>query len=117
MNANTAVGARMGVMVRSARSIHVYWRSMEQGLTVRITDLSGHPVAQLLDGTGVRQITPAVGESAVYVEDLLPGHLYYVEVGSLATDGFVPLLALSPVQTPWLPGSDESAFPSQYHRS
>ncbi len=117
MNANTAVVARMGVMVRSARSIYVYWRGVEQGLTIRITDLSGHPVAQLLDGSGVRRIVPGAGESAVYIEDLLPGYIYHVELGQESGAGFVPLLSAATVQTPWLPGTDDSAFASQYHRS
>jgi len=122
MNANTAVAARgpdrMGVMVRSARSLFVYWRVERPCLTVRITDLSGRSVSELLDQTGVRHVTPGAGESAVYVDDVLPGHLYYVELGEASADGFVPLLAAAPVQTPGLPGTDEATSPSsQYHRS
>jgi hypothetical protein len=50
---------------------------------------------------------------SAYLADLLPGHLYAVE---LLEQGRV-LLSAGPVQTPWLSAADDSAFPAHYHRS
>jgi len=121
MSATTAVKetreGRLGVMVRTPTELFVYWQAntQEEGsLVLRVSDLSGRPVAQLLDGRGHRDME--VGP-AVYVPNLLPGHLYYVEVGRRGEEGFFPILGAGPVQTPWMPGMDDPAFPAPYHRS
>lgn len=125
MNANTAVvqqnGEQAAAMVRSSSCIYVYWQLRERGLplAVRIRDLSGRPASELLDGSGLRTLPVAMGQTGLYVENLPPGHLYAVEVGErTGAGGFRPLLALGPVQTPWLPSEREpAATPNQYHRS
>lgn len=126
MNANTAVvrerGRQAGAMVRSATSMYVYWVLPEQGapLAVQICDLSGRPAPDLIDGTGVRTAPVAIGETGIYLENLLPGHIYAVALGERRADGFAPLLTLPSVQTPWHEPAPEEArpdFPHQYHRS
>lgn len=120
MNANTAVAvrgeARLGAMVRSATSIFVYWRGA--GVTaLRILDLSGRPVPELLDAAGARVLPVAPDRSAAYVNGLLPGHLYCVEVGDWDGDRFLSHLGTTPVQTPWQTSAELPAFPAPYHRS
>ncbi len=111
MNGNTAVAvsgpARVGVMVRSATSIYIYWRGAP-GAALRLVDLSGRPRHELLDGCGERRVAVSEAEGGVYVDDLLPGHLYYVEAGTLGA---------GPVQTPWRRPAEGSGFPEPYHRS
>ncbi|HYG60908.1 MAG TPA: hypothetical protein VD902_22755 [Symbiobacteriaceae bacterium] len=120
MSATTAVKeakeGRLGVMVRTPTELFVYWQGARQAgdITLRVSDLSGRPAAQSLDGRGYRDIEAA---STVYVPNLLPGHLYYVEVGRHGPEGFYPLMGAGPVQTPWKPGNDAPEFPAPYHRS
>lgn len=120
MNGNTAVAmrgpGRMGAMVRSATSIYTYWHGI-QPEALRVVDLSGRPRAERLDGTGERLILLAPGQSDAYVNDLLPGRLYCVELGVLEDGRFEPSLGTTPVQTPWLRGEDAPTFPAPYHRS
>jgi len=119
VSATTAVketrDGRLGVMVRTAKEIFVYWQGeAPEGLTLRVTDLTGRPPSELLDGRGWRELPAA---PAVYLPNLQPGHLYFVEVGCQGPEGFVPLLGAGPVQTPWLPVTDHTAFLAPYHRS
>lgn len=119
MSATTAVKetreGRLGVMVRTATEIYVYWQGTEtEGLTLRVTDLTGRPPSESLDGCGLRELPAA---ASAYLPNLLPGHLYFVEIGRRDTGGFFPLAGAGPVQTPWLPGAAESPFPAPYHRS
>lgn len=119
MSAATAVGecrdGRLGVMVRTATELFVYWQGgPTEGLTLRVTDLTGRPSSALLDGRGWREVPAA---AAAYVPGLAPGHLFYVELGRHGAGGFAPLVGAGPVQTPWLAGRDLSAFPGPYHRS
>lgn len=122
MSATTAVveckEGRLGVMVRTTTEIFIYWRpgslSGEPNLALRVTDLSGRPADQLLDGVGYRYLDAA---AAVYVPNLQPGHLYFVEVGRRGVDGFHPLAGAGPVQTPWTAVKDQTSFPAPYHRS
>jgi hypothetical protein len=119
MSATTAVKetreGRLGVMVRTATELFVYWQGAEAAeLRLRVTDLTGRPAAESLDGVGFREIPAA---PAAYLPGLLPGHLYYVEIGRRDDGGFYPLAGAGPVQTPWLPGAAEAPFPAPYHRS
>jgi len=119
MSATTAVKetreGRLGVMVRTSHEIFVYFSGdLSEGLTLRVTDLTGRPPSELLDGRGWRELPAA---AAAYVPNLQPGHLYYVEAGRRGPEGFFPLMGAGPVQTPWLPGADLPAFPAPYHRS
>ncbi|MFZ5823112.1 MAG: hypothetical protein ACOY94_02020 [Bacillota bacterium] len=122
MSATSAVkigrSGRLGVMVRTATELYIYWRPSVGGtpgpLSLRVTDLSGRPVGESLDGRGYREVP--LGDS-VYVPDLLPGHLYVAEVGRTQPEGFTPLLSVGPVQTPWVAAPDGSPFPAPYHRS
>lgn len=121
MSATTAVAecreGRLGLMVRTPTEVFVYWRpapAAGPNLVLRISDLSGRPPEQLLDGTGCRYLEAGSG---VYVSDLLPGHLYYAEVGRRGPDGFEPLGGAGPVQTPWGATKETAAFPAPYHRS
>lgn len=120
MSATTAVNqtpdGRLGVMVRTPTEVFIYWQGTRaaSGLSLRVTDLTGRPTPELLDGAGCRYLDAA---DASYVPNLLPGHLYYVEVGRRDGEGFHPLMGAGPVQTPWLSTSDRSAFPAPYHRS
>lgn len=121
MSATTAVKegkeGRLGVMVRTPTELFVYWQANtppEGDLMLRVSDLSGRPAAELLDGKGHRMLDVA---AAVYVPNLLPGHLYYVEVGRQGSEGFSTLLGAGPVQTPGLAGVDTQGFPAPYHRS
>lgn len=119
MSATTAVKetreGRLGVMVRTAGEIFVYWEgAVSDGMVLRITDLTGRPPSELLDGRGWRELEAA---PAAYVPNLQPGHMYYVEVGRRGPEGFFPLLGAGPVQTPWLPEAGNTPFPAPYHRS
>jgi hypothetical protein len=119
MSAATAVtecrDGRLGVMVRTATELFVYWQGgPTEGLTLRVTDLTGRPPSELLDGRGWREVPAA---AAVYLPNLAPGHLFYVELGRREADRFFPVVGAGPVQTPWLPGADLPAFPAPYHRS
>lgn len=118
MSATTAVRetreGRLGVMVRTSHEIFIYWQGAGSDLVLRVTDLTGRPSAELLDGCGWREL-PA--SEAAYVPNLQPGHLYYVEIGRRTPEGFFPMLGAGPVQTPWLPGAHHVAFPAPYHRS
>lgn len=105
---------RIGIMVRTAREVFVYWEAATgRPLSMRVTDLSGRPPAELLDGRGRRDL-PGPVMAGTYVANLLPGHLYAVEL--LDEDG-LPVIGAGPVQTPWLPGASPSPFPAPYHRS
>lgn len=106
-------------MVRTPNELFVYWRPAPGGvdgapLGLRITDLTGRPADESLDGCGFRDVP--VSES-VYVANLLPGHLYIAEVGYAEAGGFTPLLTVGPVQTPSLAAGDSADFPAAYHRS
>lgn len=120
MNANTAVirtgAGQAGAMVRSGTSLYLYWQGAATvgAVTVVLSDLSGRPPHELLDGDGLRVVEVPAGQTGLYLNDLLPGHLYGVEI---LTELGSPLFRLGPVQTPWLPNSDPSAFPAPYHRS
>jgi hypothetical protein len=121
MSAITAVerdgAGALGVMVRTATTLYVYWEGETSPQVLRVVDVTGRPPAELLDGTGCREITVPPGCRSYYVSDLLPGHLYYVAAGRSGPDGFRPARAVGPVQTPWLDTAGESAFPAPYHRS
>lgn len=121
MSATTAMAecreGRLGLMVRTPTEVFVYWRPAPgagESLLLRISDLSGRPAEDSLDGTGYRFLEAVAG---VYVPNLLPGRLYYVEVGRRGPDGFVPLGGAGPVQTPWGVTKETAAFPAPYHRS
>lgn len=121
MSATTAVKTgrpgRLGVMVRTPEELYVYWRPFHSypRLALRITDLTGRPTEELLDGCGFREMEAA---QSVYVSNLLPGHLYVAEIGQTGAEGFVPLLSAGPVQTPWVAGAaDSSEYPAPFHRS
>jgi hypothetical protein len=125
MSATTAVtetaAGRLGVMVRTAAEIFIYWYPPGVGAqteagpnTIRISDMTGRPAAELLDGQGYRDLEAA---TAIYVPNLQPGHLYFVEAGRRDGEGFHPVIGVGPVQTPWLGLPDQPAFPAPYHRS
>ncbi len=121
MSATTAVKAdrlgRLGAMVRTSNEIYLYWRPsmpVDRHLVFRVTDLTGLPVHELLDGTGRREF-PAT--ESVYVSGLPAGHIYLAEVGRYGPEGFTTLLSVGPVQTPWVASADFSDFPSLYYRS
>lgn len=121
MGASTCVseqaGMRLGVMVRTGTELWVYWSLPEEAAPVdglRVVDVTGRPQSESLDGTGERVVAASEsGSGSQYVTDVLPGHLYAVE---LLAQGRV-LLSAGPVQTPWLNAADDSAFPAPYHRS
>jgi hypothetical protein len=122
MSASTAVaqadGRRLGVMVRTQNEIFAYWSpSLDRPLTLRVTDLTGRPAAESLDGRGYRDVPLEAGAEEQYLTGLQPGHLYVVEIGETEEGAFHPLLSAGPVQTPWLPSPDKSDFPRPYHRS
>jgi hypothetical protein len=122
MTASTAVtewgGERLGVMVRSAQELFIYWTpTFARSLVLQVRDLSGRPASALLDGTGLRERHLPAGERTLYVGALLPGHLYEVAIGEQKEGAFLPLLTAGPVQTPWLPREGEERFPERYHRS
>ncbi|MFZ5818254.1 MAG: hypothetical protein ACOY93_23625 [Bacillota bacterium] len=122
MSAVTAIkvgrAGRLGLMVRTPTELYVYWRPAPGGpagpLRLRISDLTGRPPAESLDGCGFREAEIA---DALFLTGLLPGHLYVAEVGTAGPDGFTPILSVGPVQTPWLAAADASGFPASYHRS
>jgi hypothetical protein len=106
-------------MVRTPTELHVYWRPAgghhHPRLVLRITDLTGRPRGDLLDGCGFREVEAA---ESTYVPNLLPGHLYLAEVGTAGPEGFCALLSVGPVQTPGLAAPvDSSDYPAPYHRS
>lgn len=107
---------RLGAMVRTATELFIYWKPVAAGhdLWFRVHDVTGRPAQESLDGSGRRDLPAA---ESCYVTDLLPGHLYYVEVGRPTAEGFDPLMGVGPVQTPWKAFADTSAFPAPYHRS
>ncbi len=122
MNGSTTVlqqgTERLGVMVRSGTSIHVYWETAGRAAVgLRVTDLSGRPIDELLDGVGHRVIPLPDESGSLYVEKMLPGHIYHVELGEISDRGFSPVLASRPIETPWPVTIDRSAFPKPYHRS
>jgi hypothetical protein len=111
-------GGRLGVMVRSASELYVYWSpSTAHSLILHVKDLSGRPASALLDGTGTRERRIAAGQTSLYVGALLPGHLYEVAIGEQREGTFTSHLTAGPVQTPWLPREGEERSPSLYHRS
>lgn len=120
MSAATAIceGAhgRLGAMVRTATELFIYWKPVAacHGLRFRVHDVTGRPMHDLLDGSGRRDLPAA---EACYVADLIPGHLYYVEVGRHTGAGFDALMGVGPVQTPWKAIADTATFPDPYHRS
>jgi hypothetical protein len=116
-----AGGMRLGVMVRTDRELFVYWSLPEDGATpaLRVLDVTGRAAPELVDGTGVRECAVRPGAGSAYIGQLLPGHLYMVELGESGLEAFRPLLAAGPVQTPG-PGAAsgaDPAFPSPYQRS
>lgn len=120
MSATTAVaqgrGARLGVMVRTADQIMIYWEmASATPLRLRVSDLTGRPPADSLDGRGWRELHAEGGR--LFLEGLLPGHLYGVALGEGEGDRFRPLLQAGPVQTPWRRSRDSERFPAPYHRS
>lgn len=123
MNTNTAVrgtaGARIGAIVRSGTSVWVYWSCAGDGngLAVRVCDLSGRTAPDLLEGSGVRIVQPEPGHSSLYLEHLLPGRPYAVEVGTMTANAFETVLGPVTVETPWQRSAVTSAFPAPYHRS
>jgi len=109
---------QLGVMVRSSTSIHVYWETTDRTtLGLHVTDLSGRPREDSLDGTGHRMIRLLTGTGSLYLEKMIPGHIYHFELGEMTDRGFSPLISSRPVETPWASTHDESAFPKPYHRS
>lgn len=117
----TGAPGRLGVMVRTRTSLHVYWRLRVRPdrLVLRVTELSGRPPDLALDGCGWREAAVPDGEDSVYVSGLTPGRPYAVELGERRGGRFVPLLAAPAVETPWLPaaGYREPDFPAPYFRS
>lgn len=112
----------IGVMVQTPRSVYVYWRLATRApgpLAVRITDLSGRPPHHGLDGRGQRLVDVPPGAGGIYLDQLIPGRPYAVEVGVREGDGLRPLLAAPPVEPPRLPaaGYVPPAFPHPYSRS
>jgi hypothetical protein len=105
-------GMRLGVMVRTAAELWVYWTNADVQ-ALRVLDVTGRTPSESLDGTGERVVAPGAGATSAYVAGLLPGHLYVVEL----LDGDQVLLSAGPVQTPWLSAADDSSFPAPYHRS
>jgi hypothetical protein len=105
-------GIRLGVMVRTAAELWVYWHNADVQ-ALRVVDVTGRTPSESLDGTGERVVAPAAGATSVYVAGVLPGHLYVVEL----LHGDEVLLSAGPVQTPWLSAADDSSFPAPYHRS
>lgn len=111
-------GGRLGVMVRSASELFVYWApSAATSLILQVRDLSGRATAALLDGTGIRERRINPGQTSLYVGALLPGHLYEVAIGEQRDGQFTALMTAGPVQTPWMPREGEERSPSLYHRS
>lgn len=122
MSASAAVArteqGRFGVMVRTRSELFAYWTlPSDRALVLRTVDLTGRPPSESLDGRGYRDADLAPGQQEAFVSGLLPGHLYAVELGERRAGSFHPLAGTGPVQTPWLPGADRSAFPEPYHRS
>lgn len=122
MSATTAVATsnagRLGIMVRSATQLVAYWEvGTDRSLRLRVTDLSGRAPSESLDGTGRREL--AVEGMVIYLDQLIPGHLYGVALGEGEGDAFCPLISAGPVQTPWRPGPEAALplFPTPYHRS
>lgn len=123
MSATTSIRVgrrgRLGLMVRTPEELFVYWRPAPGErfgpLVLRITDLTGRPAPDLLDGCGFRELE---ADESVYIGNLLPGHLYVAEVGTAGPEGFSPILSAGPVQTPWRVASAERVeYPAPYHRS
>lgn len=122
MTASVAVtewgGGRLGVMVRSAQELFIYWNPpTAHSLVLQLKDLSGRPNSALLDGTGTRERRIPPGQTSLYVGALLPGHLYEVAIGEQREGAFRPLMEAGPVQTPWLPREGEGRSAELYHRS
>lgn len=122
MSATTAVATsdagRLGVMVRSATQVVVYWEARKPySLRLRVTDLTGRAPSESLDGTGSREL--AVKGTVIYVDHLIPGRLYGVALGLGEGDAFRSLIFAGPVQTPWRPTTEAPLppFPAPYHRS
>jgi hypothetical protein len=110
--------SRLGVMVRSARELFVYWSPpTAQPLILQVRDLSGRPATAMLDGTGRRERRIPAGQTSLYIGALLPGHLYEVAIGEQREGAFRPLLEAGPIQTPWLPREGEERSALLYHRS
>jgi len=54
---------------------------------------------------------------SLYLEKLLPGRIYHIELGEMTDRGFSLVLSSSPIETPWPVTNDLAAFPKPYHRS
>lgn len=122
MNGTAAIAQqgneRLGVMVRSGTSIHVYWEATGRtALGLTVADLSGRPRGELLDGVGLRVVPLSTETGSLYIEELLPGHIYQVELGEITDRGFSLVLSSRPIETPWPVTTDRSDFPKPYHRS
>jgi|GEM_PF-3049470 len=121
MSATTAVAEnaamRLGVMVRTNTELFVYWQpGRHPASLLRVSDLTGRPPEESLDGRGRRDVVLSQ-QVSLYLKDLLPGHMYFVELGDERDGAFQPVIGAGPVQTPWLPTTDASTFPAPYHRS
>ncbi|MDB4894471.1 MAG: hypothetical protein JWN15_733 [Firmicutes bacterium] len=86
-------------MVRSATEIWVYWQAAPPQLTLRLEDVSGFPPEAALDGSGLRDVPVLDGATDLYLQELLPGHLYLVQIGEGQGDDFQPVLSAGPVIT------------------
>jgi len=94
--------AHVRPLVLNSTRMHVYWEVAAAGpLALRVSDLSGRPPAESLDGTGWRLVAVAEAAGRAYLEELPPGHILWVEVGEVRAEGFVPLATAPPVQLPW----------------
>ncbi len=94
--------AHLRPLVLSPTRLYVYWEAAEPGpFALRCSDLSGRPTADSLDGMGWRLLPVEAGAGGAYLEALPPGHVLWVELGTLAGAAFLPLAAARPVQMPW----------------
>lgn len=104
--------------VVSPTSILVSFEPGSEARHLRISDLSGYPSEQSLDGAGWRLEALAPGQERMRVNGLLPGHIYWFELGAGAAAGFSAMATAPPVATPWAgPASLPAAAPGHADRS
>ena len=93
----TTQGEQMlGVMVRTPTELWVYWQTPSPGLTLRLQDVSGFPNDAL---TALRDVPITDGATDLWLQGLMPGHLYLVAIGEGQGDAFQPALSAGPVLT------------------
>lgn len=94
--------AHLRPLVLAPDRMYVYWQAEAGPLALRVSDLSGLPPAESLDGRGWRQVAVAAPTGGVYLEGLPPGHILWCELGRPEAGGFQPLAAAPPVELPWV---------------